>query len=116
MGIRVVGYITSDTFLSGFISHQVQNASIKQYTEEEGHKYLLSWTEYINKAPIVLNSLLQESFFDGICFYSLEQLNHIKNAQKLLKELAKKDYWIGFAKEKQCFKGYDNLESILYIR
>jgi sporadic carbohydrate cluster protein (TIGR04323 family) len=112
MGLKIVGYITSDSLNSGFIPHQMQNANIKHFTEEEGHQFLLSWTEYIGKAPMVFKSLLQENFYEGICFYSIEQLNHIENAGNLLKFLSQQNYWIGFSREKLFFQGENGLSNV----
>lgn len=115
MGLKIVGYITSDSLRTGFIPHQMQNGSIRQFVEEEQHQFLLSWTEYIGKAPLVLKSLEQESFFQGICFYSLEQLDHIENAREILKHFLKKNLWIGFAREKIYFQNEAQLENVIQL-
>jgi sporadic carbohydrate cluster protein (TIGR04323 family) len=115
LGLKIVGYITTDSLNAGFIPHQIQNITIKQFTEDQGHQFLLSWTEYINKAPLVLKSLLQENFYEGICFYSIEQLNHIDHASDLLKLLSEKNYWIGFSREKKIFRGKNGLTDVLEL-
>jgi hypothetical protein len=67
--------------------------------------------------PFVFNSLLEESFFDGICFYSLEQLYNFPDAMNLLKQLSQGELWIGFAAEKIYFRNKINFDntSQLYL-
>jgi sporadic carbohydrate cluster protein (TIGR04323 family) len=97
--MKIVGYITSDFLRKGFVAQQIQNMSIRKFLEERRLQYLLSWSEYKGKAPFVLTSLLQENFYEGICFYSVEQLYTMANLQECLTQIKSRELWLGFACE-----------------
>lgn len=86
MVLKTVGYITSDPLKLGYISHLNQNQKNKRFVESQQYQFLLSWTEYKGKAFFVLRSLLLENFYEGICFYSIEQLGSRRGPQTLLVE------------------------------
>jgi sporadic carbohydrate cluster protein (TIGR04323 family) len=105
MGLKVVGYIASDLLRSSFTPQQTQNFNIKLFLESSGHDFLLSWAEHKGSAPFVLRSLMEERFFDGVCFYSIEQLNALENPFDWIELFASRNYWIGFAREGISFQG-----------
>ena len=105
MGLNIVGYITSDSLRTGFVSQQVQNQAIGSFLAGQSHLFLLSWTEFKGCAPFIFRSLLKEKFYDGICFYSLEQLASFPESMEVLKSLSSSGRWTGFAKEGVFFQG-----------
>jgi sporadic carbohydrate cluster protein (TIGR04323 family) len=107
----MVGYITSDYLDLGFTSHQIQNMTIKSFVSDTNNDFVLSWTEYKNNSKLAWNSLLEEKYYNGICFYSWEQLNHFKNINMLIETLIKKKILIGFAKEKILIKDQESLKN-----
>lgn len=110
--LNIVGYITSNAFSDGFVSHQIQNAAIKNYIASKKKNLLLSWTEYKGNLAQVFESLLQEIFYQGICFYSLDQIEQMPNPEKALKILKDRNIWIGFAKEQIFFNGEDGFHEV----
>lgn len=119
MSKEVVGYITSDYLSRGYIPHNLQNMLIRDFVKKFEFQFKLSWTEYKDKAPVVLNSLLQEKFYQGICFFSMEQLIFLPNAALVLKKLKDKNIWVGFALENECFfddESYNKFEKFLKMK
>lgn len=110
--LNVVGYITSEPLTDGLVSHSVQNMTIKNFITQQKKNFLLSWTEYMGKSGVVLESLLQEKFYDGICLYSLEQLWQMPNAQKTLQDLKSRSAWIGFAREGIFFHTAEEFQKV----
>lgn len=110
--MKIVGYITSDPMYLGFVSHQHQNQIIKNFVEEREHQFLLSWTEYKGASPFVFRSLLKESFFEGICFYSIEQLESTRESMNWIQRLSETGLWIGFAREGVFFQGALGLDEV----
>lgn len=96
---KVVGYITSSHNNANFVPHSVQNQIIKSFIESKGFTYLLSWTEFKDLAPSIYLSLIEEKFYDGICFYSLNQID--ESPELFLQTFtSKKIEWLAFAQEK----------------
>jgi sporadic carbohydrate cluster protein (TIGR04323 family) len=114
--MNVVGYITSDGMGQGFVPHQIQNLMIRRFLESKGLRYLLSWTEHKGKAPFVLRSLLREIFYDGICFYSIEQLGGLPDAGRMLTEARARGLWVGFAREALVLDGVDEVMALLWFK
>ena len=112
---KAVGYIASDSFQNGFVSHQFQNQTIKNFLSNQNYIFMLSWTEYKGCAPQVLKSLLQENFYDGICFYSIEQLLVVSDASALFQQLKNSGAWIGFARENIFFEGQHGFNDCLKL-
>lgn len=111
----IVGYITSDSLTRGFIPHAFQNFQIRSFVQNSGHNYLLSWTEQKKMSPFILNSLLEEDFYDGICFYSLEQLFLFPKSLNLIMNLSQKKIWVGFALEKLSVEGEQGLQGLIQL-
>lgn len=117
--LNVVGYITSEPFSDGFVSHQIQNSTIRSYIAQNQKNLLLSWTEYVGKSNIVFDSLQIENFYQGICFYSMDQLWQMKNPFEVLETLRKRNIWIGFAKESAAFTasvGYREVLKLFWLK
>jgi sporadic carbohydrate cluster protein (TIGR04323 family) len=113
--LKIAGYITSNSLKKGFIAHNIQNNQIRSFVQMQKHNYLLSWTEFLNKCPFVFNNLLQENFYNGICFYSIEQLYDFPNSIDLLINLSKSNLWIGFAAEGLFFQSDYKFDQVLQI-
>ncbi len=113
--MKVVGYITSDPLHEQYIPFGMQNRIIKEFVEGQGKTFMLSWTEARQMAPWMLDSLLQENFYQGICFYSLDQLLSIPQADDYLARLSTLNIWIGFALEKLSFRGNENLMEVVSL-
>lgn len=113
MNQKIVGYITSRHLKDGFIPQQMQNLLIKNFLENLKHNFLLSWTEYKGAPSLVFDSLLLENFYDGICFYSLEQIFYFDDPLNYLYKLKNKNIWIGFAREGLFFKGDSSFDIVL---
>lgn len=111
---NVVGYISTGSTL-GFTHppHSVQNLVIKKFVEDLKMSYLLSWSEFNRLAPMVFKSLLQEKFFSGICFFSINQLCESTEYISLLKNIRKP--WIGFASEKIVISTKEELDDFIKI-
>lgn len=111
MGV-IAGYVTSDVLPSGFFSHQVQNFATRRFVEAQGHAYSLSWTEFKSRAPMMLASLLEEDFYEGICFYSVEQLSTISDAFEWIAKIRGRGLWLGFAREALTVTDAESVEKI----
>ncbi len=77
--INFKGYVSSRKMNDqNFIDQSVQNLVIKKNCENRKFNYLLSSVEYkMNNCYLMLNELLidlKKNKFDGIAFFSLEQL------------------------------------------
>jgi len=108
--LKIVGYISSDYLKKGYTPHNIQNIQIRSFLKELNHTFLLSWTEYSGMCPFVFNSLLEEDFYDGICFYSIEQLFNFPEPLNQIKKLAELNIWIGFANEKIAINSKTDIE------
>lgn len=111
--MKCVGYITSDPLKSGFIPHSVQNLSIKNFLFKKQCEFILSWTEYKNHSQLAFRSLCQEDYYDGICFYSLEQLADMPASRYTLQRLVERRKVIGFAREGVWLTSMDEWQSFL---
>ena len=110
--LNIVGYIASDPFADGFVSHQVQNASIKNFLNLQNKNLLLSWAEYQNQGGTVFKSLLKEDFYQGICLFSMEQLWQLKSFPNPLEVLKKRCSWVGFARENIFFENENDFKKV----
>ena len=96
---NIVGYIsTGSNFAYASPPHAVQNLVIRKFVEDLKMSYLLSWSEFNKLGPMVFKSLLQENFYSGICFFSINQLYESTDYISLLKNM--RTPWLGFASEK----------------
>lgn len=111
--MKFVGYITSDPLSSGFIPHNVQNFTIKNFLAKNDHEFLLSWTEYKNHSKLALNSLCEEKYFQGICFFSWEQLRTFNDVKEKLRSLLDNGLVLSFAREGFFVGNYQELELFL---
>ena len=111
IGVKFVGYITSDSLSNGFIPHNIQNLSIKNFLIKKEHIFLLSWTEYKNHSQLAFNSLIEENYFQGICFYCWEQLQNITDVQTKLRELLSRGILLSFAREGILIETKEELEA-----
>lgn len=89
--MKLRGYISSRKLEDGnLVDQSVQNLVIKQACEKFGFSYLLSATEYgMKNCFLMLQDLIQglkNKKFDGIAFYSIEQL---PRSEKLRNKLYK---------------------------
>lgn len=113
MNERIVGYITSSHLKDGFVSQQVQNLLIKNFLENQKKTFLLSWTEYKTAPSLVFDSLLLEEFYEGICFFSLEQTFHFTEPLEYFYKLKNRKLWAGFAREGLFFYDESSFEAVL---
>ena len=113
MNPKIVGYITSSQLRDGFVSQQVQNLMIKNFLENLDYDFLLSWTEYKETPSLVFDSLFLENFYDGICFYSLQQIFKFSKPLEYLYKLKNKKIWVGFAQEGLFFNSDLSFETVL---
>lgn len=111
--MKFVGYITSDPLSFGFIPHNVQNFTIKNFLTKNDHQFLLSWTEYKNHSKLAFNSLCDENYFQGICFFSWEQLSTFPDVKSKLNSLLEKGFVLSFAREGFFIKNQNELDPFL---
>lgn len=115
MNLKIVGCITSSPLKEGYIPHHLQNLLIKNFVENSGSSFLLSWTEYKSDPFLACRSLLTENFYGGICFYSIEQLLLYPQPLQFLYDIRKKNIWVGFAKENTFFNDQISFDSTLKL-
>ena len=113
--MKIVGYISSDSFTNGFINQQIQNSSIKNFLTDTGHEFLLSWTEYKQHSRLAWRSLLKETYYQGVCFYSYEQIEGSKDLLNDISILINKNIIVAFAKEKILLTTNDEFKNFLTI-
>ena len=117
--LTVVGYTTGDELFHGYPQQSVQNLAVRRFVESRGHTFSLSWAEKKGATPFMLRSLLVEGFYQGICFYSLEQFAHFDSPYEWLERLAEKSQWVGFAAEELCFSdvaGKEAARRLLWLK
>ena len=89
------GYISSRSFLDGsFVEQNIQNLVIRKACEDNNFLFMLSATEYgMKNCYLMLNQVLSEinkNKFDGIAFFSIEQLPDDDNLRSKIYHLLKK--------------------------
>ena len=82
---KVRGYIFSRSINNNRVPQHVQNIVIRDFCNNSDLQYYLSATEYSMKnCYLILKSVLKEmSKFDGIVFYSINQLPIEKKKKEL---------------------------------
>ena len=93
--LKFRGYISSRALNDGSITDQsIQNLVIRTACEKRKFNYMLSATEYgMKNSYLMLNQVLSElkkKKFDGIAFYSIEQLPNNQNLINKIYNIAKK--------------------------
>ena len=93
--LKFRGYISSRALNDGTITDQsIQNLVIRTACEKRKFNYMLSATEYgMKNSYLMLNQVLSElkkKKFDGIAFYSIEQLPNNQNLRNKIYNIAKK--------------------------
>lgn len=117
--MTVVGLLTSDALNNGFIPHNLQNLKIRDFLNSKNLQYGLAWTEFKGERSNVLESLLKETFYAGICFFSIEQVLRHGDPERILTDLIDRGLWIGFALEEICLRSrpeVDNVVRLLRLR
>ena len=84
------GYISSGKIGENFFPQKVQNLCLKSYCDNNNFNFLLSSTEFkMKNSNLVFKGLIEEaSKFDGIIFFSINQLDTDK--LNLLNKILKK--------------------------
>ena len=95
MMLKFRGYISSRALNDGTITDQsIQNLVIRTACEKRKFNYMLSATEYgMKNSYLMLNQVLSElkkKKFDGIAFYSIDQLPTNQNLRNKIYNIAKK--------------------------
>ena len=106
------------------VDQSVQNLVIRKSCEKRGFNYMLSATEYGMKNSFhTLNQLmvdLKKNRFDGVAFYSIEQLpNDINFRKKIYKDILKFKKQIFFSHEDILIKNkgdIDFFENLIKIK
>ena len=93
--LKFRGYISSRALNDGTITDQsIQNLVIRTACEKRKFNYMLSATEYgMKNSYLMLNQVLSElkkKKFDGIAFYSIDQLPTKQNLRNKIYNIAKK--------------------------
>ena len=93
--LKFRGYISSRALNDGSITDQsIQNLVIRTACEKRKFNYMLSATEYgMKNSYLMLNQVLSElkkKKFDGIAFYSIDQLPTNQNLRNKIYNIAKK--------------------------
>ena len=118
------GYISSRTLNDGsLIDQKIQNIIIRDSCKKRNINFLLSATEYgMKNCFLILNDLLKDlknNKYDGIVFFSLDQLPANKIIRnKIYKLLIKKKY-LFFSREDILLcnkKDIDALEELIKIK
>lgn len=110
------GYISSGKIGENFFPQKVQNLCIKSYCESNNFIFLLSSTEFkMKKSILVFKGLIEDSSkFDGIIFFSINQLN----AEKLilLNNILKKRKEVHFYLENIKLKNTKDLKKVSLLK
>ncbi len=90
------GYISSRDLTDGsFVDQNIQNLIIRKSCEQNNFQYMLSATEYgMKNCFLMLNQVileLKKDKFDGVAFYSIDQLPNDINLRKKIYEVVTKN-------------------------
>ena len=90
------GYISSRDLTDGsFVDQSIQNLIIRKSCEQRNFQYMLSATEYgMKNCFLMLNQVileLKKNKFDGVAFYSIDQLPNNTNLRKKIYEVVIKN-------------------------
>ena len=90
------GYISSRDLTDGsFVDQSIQNLIIRKSCEQRNFQYMLSATEYgMKNCFLMLNQVileLKKGKFDGVAFYSIDQLPNNTNLRKKIYEVVTKN-------------------------
>lgn len=113
-----MGYIFSREIDGNIIPQKVQNLVIRDYTQRQKKKFILSSTEYkMKKSFLVLNSLINKKSkkFDGIIIYSLFMLKYYPNLNSLFEKLKKNKIKLYCALEELQLTNKNQLDTIKKI-
>ena len=113
-----MGYIFSREIDGNIIPQKVQNLVIRDYTQRQKKKFILSSTEYkMKKSFLVLNSLINKKSkkFDGIIIYSLFMLKYHPNLNSLFEKLKKNKIKLYCALEELQLTNKNQLDTIKKI-
>lgn len=112
---KIVGYISSDLIKGGVIPQSLQNLAIRNFISKNEGIFLQSWTEHHGRSPYMLEALLSQNFYDGICFFSIEQITHLEDVGQMMTNCFERGLWLGFALEEMKIESKEELESLLKI-
>ena len=110
------GYISSRNLTDGsFVDQSIQNLIIRRSCEKYDFEYMLSATEYgMKNCFLMLNQVileLKKGKFDGIAFYSIDQLpQNISLRQKIYEVVTKKRKKILISQEDILLNSKKNVE------
>ena len=90
--LKFRGYISSRDLTDGsFVDQSIQNLIIRKSCEQRNFQYMLSATEYgMKNCFLMLNQVileLKKNKFDGVAFYSIDQLPNNTNLRKKIYEV-----------------------------
>tara|TARA_A100001011_G_scaffold382615_1_gene452669 strand:+ start:115 stop:522 length:408 start_codon:yes stop_codon:yes gene_type:complete len=94
--LKFRGYISSRDLTDGsFVDQNIQNLIIRKSCEQNNFQYMLSATEYgMKNCFLMLNQVileLKKDKFDGVAFYSIDQLPNDINLRKKIYEVVTKN-------------------------
>tara|TARA_B100001741_G_C16369981_1_gene512765 strand:+ start:368 stop:775 length:408 start_codon:yes stop_codon:yes gene_type:complete len=94
--LKFRGYISSRDLTDGsFVDQSIQNLIIRKSCEQRNFQYMLSATEYgMKNCFLMLNQVileLKKNKFDGVAFYSIDQLPNNTNLRKKIYEVVIKN-------------------------
>ena len=121
MSLNFKGYISSRKLNDGnFIPQKVQNLVIRSACEDKKFKFNLSATEYgMNECYLILNQILKDlekNKYDGVAFYSIEQLpSDMKKIKLIFETVIKYKKVAFFSLENILVKNKKHLANILDI-
>lgn len=113
---KLQGYISSGKIGKNFYPQKIQNLCLKHYCEINKYHFILSATEFkIKKSNLVLKGLVQKlKKFDGVIFFSIEQLDNKKFL--LVRELLKAKKEIHFYNENIIIKNAKDYKNIALLK
>lgn len=119
------GYISSRNLTDGsFVDQSIQNLIIRRSCKKHNFEYMLSATEYgMKNCFLMLNQVileLKKGKFDGIAFYSIDQLpKNLSLRQKIYEVVTKKRKKILISQENILLntkKNVEEFENLLKIK
>lgn len=121
MKFNFKGYISSRKLNDGnHIPQKVQNIVIRSSCADRNFSFIFSATEYgMKESFLILNQLLNDlknNKYDGIAFYSLDQLpNKLSKTKNILETIIKHKKKVFFSLENILIENKKNLENLLNI-
>jgi len=113
---KLQGYISSGKVGKNFYPQKIQNLCLKSYCAVNSYDFILSATEFkMKNSSLVLKGLNEnKKNFDGILFFSINQLN--KDKFLILKNLIKKKKEVHFYNENLKIKNERDLKNVLFLK